>query len=81
MQQRHQTEADITEREIKEAFKSMKNGFAPGPDGLSADLYKFFWHDIKDFFMDALHYGQQEGQLCPSQTQGTIGLIRKGKEL
>ena len=49
-QQRHQTEADITEHEIKEALKSVKNGSAPGPDGLPAELHKFFWHDIKDFF-------------------------------
>ena len=31
--------------------------------------------------MDSLHYSQQEGKLCPSQRQGTIGLIHKGKEL
>ena len=31
--------------------------------------------------MDFLHYSQQEGKLCPSQRQGTIGLIHKGKEL
>ena len=48
-QQRHQTEAVITEHEIKEALKSMKNGSAPGSDGLPAEIYKFFWHDIKDF--------------------------------
>ena len=49
-EQRYQTEADITEHEIKEALKSMGNGSAPGPDGLPAELYKFFWHDIKDIF-------------------------------
>ena len=58
-------------------MKSMKNGSTPGPAGLPAELYKFFWHDI----MDSLHYSQQEGKLCPSQRQGTIGLIHKGKEL
>ena len=31
--------------------------------------------------MDSLHYSQQEGKLCSSQRQGTIGLIHKGKEL
>ena len=31
--------------------------------------------------MDSLHYSQQEKKLCPSQIQGTIGLIHKGKEL
>ena len=46
--QRNQTEADKTEHEIKEALKSMKNGSAPGPDGFPAELYKFFWHDIKE---------------------------------
>ena len=57
--QRYQTEADKTEHEIKEALKSMKNGSAPGPDGLPEDLYKLFWHDIKDFFMHSLDYSQQ----------------------
>ena len=49
-EQRYQTEADITEHEIKEALKSMKNGSALGPDGLLTEQYKFFWHDIMDFF-------------------------------
>ena len=31
--------------------------------------------------MDSLHYSQQKGKLCPSQRQGTIRLILKGKEL
>ena len=49
-QQRYQTEGDITEHEIKEALKSIIKGSALGPDGLPAEPYKFFWHDIKDFF-------------------------------
>ena len=46
---KHKTEADITEHEIKDALKSMKNGSAPGPDRLPAELYKILWHNIKDF--------------------------------
>ena len=68
-EQRYQTEADITEHEIKEALKSMKNGYAPGPDGLPAELFKFFWHDIKDFFMDFLHYSQKERKLSLSKAR------------
>ena len=31
--------------------------------------------------MDSLYYSQQKGKLCPSQRQGTLGLIDKGKGL
>ncbi|GFR76271.1 reverse transcriptase [Elysia marginata] len=79
--QKDATEADFTEEEISVALKSMKNGSAPGPDGIPVEFYKMFWPDVKEKFMEAFRYSQEVSTLSPSQRQGTITLIHKGKEL
>ncbi|GFR74734.1 reverse transcriptase [Elysia marginata] len=78
--QKDATEAEFTE-EISAALKSMKNESAPGPDGTPVEFYKMFWPDVKDNFMVAFRYSQEVNTLSPSQRQGTITLIHKGKEL
>ena len=59
----------------------MKNGSAPGPDGILVEFYKTFWPDVKFLFMNSLHYSHAIGILSPTQRQGTISLIHKGKDL
>ncbi|GFS17878.1 Pol-like protein [Elysia marginata] len=75
------TEAEFTEEEIAVALKSTKNGSAPGPDGIPVEFYKMFWPDVKEKFREAFRYSQEVSTLSPSQRQGTITLIHKGKEL
>ncbi|GFS20241.1 LINE-1 reverse transcriptase homolog [Elysia marginata] len=79
--QKDATEAEFTEEEISVALKSMKNGSAPGPDGIPVEFYKTFWLDVKEKFMEAFRYNQEVSTLSPTQRQGTITLIHKGKEL
>ena len=38
---------NITESELLKIVKSLQNNKSPGEDGLPAEFYKFFWHDIK----------------------------------
>ena len=50
----------FTLEELDVALKEMRNGTAPGPDGLSIEFYKEFWpllrNDIKEM-LDELHEG------------------------
>ena len=79
--ERNTCEAPITETEISIAINKMKNGSAPGSDGLTAEFYKFFWTKIKPLLMTSYIYSFQNGQLSPTQQKGIITLIHKGKHL
>ena len=59
----------------------MKNGSAPGPDGIPVEFYKTFWPDVKFLFMNSLHCSHTVGILSPTQRQGTISLIHEGKDM
>ena len=37
----------ITEKEIKNAIKQMKNEKLPGSDGLTKEFYVIFWNNLK----------------------------------
>ena len=38
----------ISETELLKALKSMKNHKSSGNDGITEELYEFFWDDIKN---------------------------------
>ena len=59
----------------------MKNGTAPGPDGIPVEFHKTFWPDVKFLLMNSFLYSHTVGILSPTQRQGTISLIHKGKDL
>ena len=40
----------ISKTEIYNAISEMKNGKAPGPNGISVEFHKKFWHIIGDDF-------------------------------
>lgn len=71
----------FSEEELFEALKSMKDGSAPGSDGLPVEFYKFFWNSIKGFYLESLEYSLKNDYLSPSQRLGVISLIHKGKGL
>ena len=74
-------EKPITESDILLALKNSKNGSAPGLDGLPAEVYKFFWNDIKKPLIDCINFSYDSGELCTTQKQGVMCLIFKGKGL
>ena len=43
----------MTESELLKIVKSLQNNKSPGEDGLPAEFYKFFWHDIKTQLLNA----------------------------
>ena len=55
----------------------MKNNKSPGQDGLTAEFYKVFWHDIKEIFYSSLLQSIDKGMLPFSQKNAVISLIYK----
>ncbi len=75
----NKTECDkeLTEKELLDSIKALKNGKTPGTDGLPSEFYKFFWIDIKDLLLDSLKYALASGHLSIEQKRGVITLCPK----
>ena len=67
-------EGNIKYSELAEALKNMKNSKTPGNDGFTAEFFKFFWIDLKNFILNSLNYGYKTGSLSITQKQGIITL-------
>ena len=50
-QDKAKTEEELTETESSSALQTMKNGSAPGPDGIPVEFYKTVWPDVKFLFI------------------------------
>ena len=59
----------------------MKEGSAPGSDGIPTEFYKLFWNQLKRPLLDCINYSFQTGILSPSERIGIISLFHKGKDL
>ena len=73
-------ENDITLAEISNALKLMKNEKSPGPDGYTAEFFKFFWNDLKIFLHRSYLESIQIGKLSITQRQGMISILPKGNK-
>ncbi len=62
--------------ELDSAIQNLKLNKSPGPDGLTAHFYKFFWNDIRLLF-DAFVESIEVGSLGPTMNQGLITLTPK----
>ena len=69
----------LSEEELLEALKLMKNDSSPGLDGLPIEVYKFFWSDLKDILISCYNFCFDSGSLSPSQSEALICLLHKGK--
>jgi len=74
-------EGSITVNEASSALKEMKNGSAPGSDGLTTEFLKFFWPKIKDVVVQSFNESFVKGSLSYTQTSAVITLLHKGKDL
>ena len=77
IQQKH-CERLMTENDLLKGLKAFKNGKTPGTDGLNAEFYKFFWHDIKQFLLASINYSLEHGTLSIAQRRVIISLLPKG---
>ena len=71
----------MSEEEIGEALKSMKNGSSPGCDGLTVEFYKIFWNRIKRVLTKSFNATFENNEMSYSQKRGIIILLHKGKNL
>ena len=70
-------EGNLTEQEIYKSLTSFKDNKSPGNDGLTKEFYCCFWNDIKDIFMKSLCESKKLKELCVSQMQAMIKLLKK----
>jgi exonuclease III len=71
----------VTIDESSHALSTMKNGSAPGMDGITFEFMKFFWNKLKHMVTDSFNESFHRNELSYTQYQGVITLIHKGKEL
>ena len=71
----------ITHEEAGDALKSMKNGSAPGSDGLTVEFFKCFWEILKTTITNSYNESLEKGEMSYSQKQGIIILLHKGNDL
>lgn len=71
----------LAEKDFKIALDKMKSNKSPGSDGFTTEFYKFFWNDLKKFFLKSVNKSIFEKELSYSQRRGLITLIEKqGKD-
>lgn len=71
-------EKDIEEREVLNVLKHMKNNKSPGSDGYTAEFFKFFWSDIRNYVVRAINCIFLKKELPISQRLGIISCLPKG---
>lgn len=59
--------AYLAKRELLQALKTMESNRSPNSDGISAEFYKVFWHDISDYLPDSINYSYQQGLFSVTQ--------------
>ena len=70
-------EKDLSETDLHNAKKNMKNNKSPGNDGLTKDFYEDFWGEIKELLIASATEAKHRGELSISQRQAKIRLIEK----
>ena len=76
--EREELSKPLNLEEISLSLKKMKNEKSPGPDGYTAEFFKFFWCDLKHYLHRSYTCGMKTGSLSITQKQGVISIIPKG---
>ena len=79
--QKDKCEGVVVESELLYALKRMKNGSAPGCDGITVEFLKMFWARINKLLTLSFNSAFENGNLSSSQRKAVITLIHKGKDL
>ena len=74
-------EGVVVESELLYALKQMKNGSAPGCDGITVEFLKMFWTHISQLLTLSFNSVFENGNLSSAQRKAVITLIHKGKDL
>ena len=76
-EERDSIENNITLEEVKIAIKNLSRNKSPGPDGFTAEFFKFFINDFSTLIVRSANTGFGKGEFSISLRQGTIILIPK----
>ena len=68
---------ELTEKNLYDSMKSMKNDVSPGNNGLTNKFYVTFWNDVKATFISSLKQAKERKGLSNSQRQAIIKLTEK----
>ena len=61
---------EIKFEEVTTVVKALKNNKSPGPDGFTAEFYKFFWDDIGPVVYQTYKDAFLKGSLIGTQNEG-----------
>ncbi|KAJ4449434.1 hypothetical protein ANN_00833 [Periplaneta americana] len=76
-QQQQNLQSPITEEEIRSALEGAPKNTAPGPIGLSYQLYKTHWRLIKEYLLELMNYILDNGSVIDGFSDGVVTLIPK----
>ena len=65
-------EGKIKHSEVLKFLKQMKNDKSPGPDGFTAECFKFFWSDLGHFITRAINNSYEKGEFSNINKLGII---------
>ena len=73
-------QAELSSHELGRTLQQMKNGTSPGSDGFSVEFYKFFWSDLKNFFIALCNDCWEKGTITRTMNEGRIVFLPKPKK-
>ena len=56
-------EGPLTDVEVYNVLKTMKNNKSPGQDGFTVECYRFFWNELKFVMVKSLNYAYAKGKM------------------
>ncbi|XP_039136968.1 uncharacterized protein LOC120274488 [Dioscorea cayenensis subsp. rotundata] len=67
----------VTKDEIFQALLDLPTGKSPGPDGFNVEFYRFYWEDLGDSLVSAIHYFFDNSHLPASWGRTFVTLVPK----
>eukprot|EP00253_Pinus_taeda_P035979 PITA_35979 len=67
----------VTEEEVSEVIKEMKNGKTPGPNGFNIDFFKSYWEIVKQDILDVVEDSRKSKTVLRALNASFITLIPK----
>ena len=73
------SEPEFSQEEIYDVLKNLKNGKAPGPDGIPNEAMKFFDQNTLEIYREQMNKILESMEIPQQWTEGTLKRLYKGK--